>query len=393
MFSKRTSWSLEKNPLTHLYEDLKSQGCDILDLTVSNPTKCHIDYPEEKILNPLLNKENILYQPVSSGLVSARESVSSIYEEVGISIDPSCVILTSSTSEAYSFLFRLLLDEGDHILLPRPSYPLFEFLANLNDVNADFYSLTYDQNWKIDFKKLEALIGEKTRAIVLVNPNNPTGSFVSAEELEEINKICKKHNISIICDEVFFDYDFQSSGCGGDSLVHNQEVLTFVLGGLSKALGLPQMKLSWILTSGPNQQVDEALGRLEIICDTYLSVSTPSQNALSDWLSLKTDMQKRIKSRLESNLLTFNKILHERKDLLEMRNPQGGWYAIAKILRNVEEEKLVYDLLKEKHVFIHPGYFFDFEDEPYFVFSLLTSPEIFSEGLQRIISYLDVFSE
>lgn len=393
MFSNRTSWSLEKNPLTHLYEDLKSQNCDILDLTVSNSTKCHIEYLEKEILNPLLSKENILYQPVSSGLMSARKSVASIYKKSGTSVDPSCIVLTSSTSEAYSFLFRLLLNEGDHVLLPRPSYPLFEFLANLNDVKADFYSLTYDQEWKIDFKKLEALIGEKTRAIVLVNPNNPTGSFILPEELKEINRICKKHNICIICDEVFFDYDFQSSDCATNSLACNQDVLTFVLGGLSKALGLPQMKLSWILTSGPSNQVDEALGRLEIICDTYLSVSTPSQNALSGWLALKPDMQKRIKNRLKSNLVVFNKVLDERKDLFEMRNSQGGWYVIAKILKNVEEEKLAYDLLKEKHVFVHPGYFFDFEDEPYFIFSLLTSSEIFEEGLQRIISYLDAFSE
>ncbi|MDD3374547.1 MAG: pyridoxal phosphate-dependent aminotransferase [Candidatus Omnitrophica bacterium] len=390
MFSKRTEWSLEKNPLTLLFEDLKNKNHAIFDLTISNPTKCAIDYPQDQILQALCDNKNIFYDPASFGSLAARKTVASNSRQSEFLIDPDQVILTSSTSEAYSFLFRLLLNPDEHILLPRPSYPLFEFLANLNDVEVDFYPFVYDEEWKIDCDALEGLIKGTTKAIVLVNPNNPTGSFVKPAELKKINQICKENNISIICDEVFLDYGFKEDKGALHSLSSNKEVLTFVLGGLSKALGLPQMKLSWILTSGPEDMVKEALNRLEVIADTYLSVSTPSQNALAKWFNLKADIQGKIKDRLAHNKGILNDIFLDKNHLCQILKADGGWYAVIKVLTNVQEESFVYNLLKEKQVFVHPGYFFDFEDEPYLVVSLLTNPEIFEQGLQRIASYLDL---
>jgi len=393
MFSRRTDWPLEKNPLTCLLEDFKNKNCEVFDLTVSNPTKSNIHYPEEQILQALCNDKNISYDPISFGALSARKAVASDYQKSGLSIDFNHVVLTSSTSEAYSFLFRLLLNPGEHILLPRPSYPLFEFLANLNDVEIDFYPFVYDKEWKIDCDILEGLVKKSTKVIVLVNPNNPTGSFVRPFELEAINRTCKKHNLSLICDEVFSDYGFEEKKSTLRSVSSNKEVLTFVLGGLSKALGLPQMKLSWILTSGPEATVKEALNRLEVIADTYLSVSTPSQNALAQWFDFKKDIQKEIKVRLERNKDILKNIFSDKSQLCQILKADGGWYGVIKVLKDVQEESFVYNLLKEKQVFVHPGYFFDFEDEPYMIVSLLTDPKIFQEGLERVVSYLDLISK
>ncbi len=388
MFSRRTGWSLEKNPLISFLDDLKKQNHKILDLTESNPTKCNLFYPKGQILKAFDTSDNIIYQPSSFGGLGARNALVTSYQESGFLVSSEKIVLTSSTSEAYAFLFRLLLNPKEHILLPSPSYPLFEFLANLNDVEIDFYPLSYNKIWQIDIASLERMICSETKAIVLVNPNNPTGSFVKKSEIEAINRICKQHHLAIICDEVFSDYLLQMNEENVRSLCENNDVLTFVLGGLSKSLGMPQMKLSWILASGPKEQTQEALNRLEIIADTYLSVNTPSQNALQEWLFLKEEIQGNIKKRLIQNKNTIQRIFQPYHNFCEVLDLEGGWYIVLHLNRKIEEESFALNLLKDKNVFVHPGYFFDFNEEPYLVVSLLTDPKALELGAQKILESL-----
>ena len=384
MFSRRTDWSFEKNPLTLCLEDLKQEHIKVFDLTESNPTAAGIRYPDSVLRRTLAKKENLLYEPQPFGSLKAREAICQMYQKQRIAVVPSQVILTSSTSEAYSFLFRLLLDPDDAVLFPRPSYPLFDFLSQLNDANIDRYPLNYTTRWEMDLQALQSAVTRKTKAIVLVNPNNPTGSFVTRAELAAINPLCRTSDMAIICDEVFADYGEGALAQAVKTLIGNQDALTFVLGGLSKSLGLPQMKLSWIVVSGPQEKVAEALKRLEIIADTYLSVNTPAQNALPAWLLLKDKIQKDIKARVQRN----QKILGEfcAKTSLKLLNSDGGWYAILQLSSTINEEAWCCALLDKQHVFVHPGYFFDLEDGAHIVVSLLTPEDIFKEGVRRIAS-------
>ncbi len=382
IFARRTDWPLSSNRITAAAEDLRRDGAAILDLTESNPTRCGFVFPDEMILSPLGDKENLRYEPLPQGSVKAREAVSGYYKAQGLDVPAENIILTSSTSEAYSYLFRLLVNAGERVLFPRPSYPLFQFLGDLNDVHLDFYTLTYTDRWGMDFDQIRRNIQTDTRALVLVNPNNPTGSFVTRKEKELLNALCRERNLSIICDEVFGDFPLDPTA-QGVSLINNPDVLTFVLGGLSKTLGLPQMKLSWITLSGPAGLVKTARERLEIIADTYLSVNTPVQNALGRWLSLKDQIQGGMKARLGRNLRFLKeKAVGGPCRLLE---PEGGWYAVLKIPPTLSEEEWVLQFLQEDHVFVHPGYFFDFDDEAFIVVSLLPPQEVFEAGIDRVL--------
>ena len=380
MFSSRTQWKFNTNKISELLESLKQHDVDVIDLTVSNPTQCGLLFPG-KILSSLGQGENSFYEPSAQGLLKAREAVCRYYDEKGLDVHPDQVFLTASSSESYSLLFRLLLDPDEHCLFPQPSYPLFDFLIQLNDVNKDCYALKYDKGWEIDVDQLSSRFGARTRACVLVNPNNPTGTYVGGQALKANIRLCREQQTAIISDEVFFDYSWNKEN--HQSLVAHQENLTFVLGGVSKALALPQMKLSWVVVGGPKNLVKEASQRLEIICDTYLSVNTPAQNALSAWLMARADIQARILERIKLNRTRLEKQIFS-NPACELLQAQGGWYAVLRLSEEIVEEDFVLELLKEDQVSVHPGYFYDFNEGGHVVLSLLTPPACFQEGIGRI---------
>lgn len=383
-FSRRTHWSFELNRVTETLNQLRSQGNTVLDLTCSNPTQCGFFYPEN-ILSGLSTLENLHYAPDPQGLPKARQAVSDYYRRRGFDVPPARIFLTANTSEAYSYLFRLLADPGDHVLFPRPSYPLFQFLSTLNDVTLALYPMRYDKQWRIDLETLSASVTNRTKALVLVNPNNPTGSFVGQTTLKQIKALCLENRLAIISDEVFWDFAFDET-LPYESLVSNQAGLTFVLGGLSKSLGLPQMKLSWMVLSGERDSVAEAKARLEMIADTYLSVNTPVQNALETWLSCGEGMRNTIRTRVRANYV-FLKGYAAQIEEVDVLHVEGGWYAMLRLPDGLSEEETVLRLLREAHVFVHPGYFFDCEEAPYLVLSLLPQEALFKEGVERILKH------
>jgi len=385
-FARRTNWRQEPNALNKALEELGKRGIDILDLTASNPTSCGFLYPEG-MLSALNSLDNFHYYPDACGMKRSRQAVAKYYARQKLLLSPRDIILTASTSEAYSFLMRLLVNPGERILVPKPSYPLFQFLLEINDVNFDYYPLLYDgQKWRLDTLTLERLVDSKTKAIILVNPNNPTGSYISRAELKFLNELCCKHQVSIISDEVFFEYPLypgDAVSCAG-----NQTALTFVLGGLSKTLGLPQMKCAWILASGPQSVLQESLARLEIIADTYLSVNTPVQNALGLWLDHAPGLQRQIASRVKENWQWLSTYLNQHTQSISLLSMQGGWYATLRIPAVKSEEEWVLEFLREDHVSVYPGYFFDFGREAYIILSLLPPAPIFQEAAGRIMQRL-----
>jgi alanine-synthesizing transaminase len=376
-FSKRTDWSLENNPLSLALDKMHAAKTPILDLTESNPTQCGFKYPASW-LQALSSPETFLYAPQAKGIVSARGAVSAYYGERKTNIDPEHIVLTSSTSEGYSFLLKLLTNAGDHVLVPKPSYPLFQFLLELHDVNFDYYPMTYVNGaWVIDQEVFKNLVTPKTKAVILVNPNNPTCSYIGAADRLFLNTQCVMHSMAIISDEVFLDYQLNAN-IEAKSLAGNAGALTFVLSGVSKILGMPQMKLSWIAVNGPSEVVAKAIERLEIIADTYLSVNTPVQNALASWLPQASEIQAQILERVKVNL----KVLQQSG--LNVLAVDGGWYGTIEVPALFSEEEFILNLLKTEHVLVHPGFFFDFEEEGYLILSLLPKPDVFAKALERI---------
>lgn len=363
MFSSRLPWNLPTNRLSAL---LKTKA-GVLDLTESNPTRAGFAYPTEEILGALADARAMEYDPQPRGLASAREAVARYYGDV----PASRILLTASTSEAYANLFKLLCDPGDEILSPRPSYPLFEFLAGLESVRVAQYPLRYDGAWHIDFDALERAITPRTRAIVVVNPNNPTGSFLKRDEWEKLEAF----GIPILSDEVFCDYALIPDQSRVRTLAGASNALTFSMSGLSKIAGLPQMKLGWIVASGPGHEA--ALERLELIADTYLSVATPVQAALPRILEVSAAVRNQITERTRANLARL-------KPAHPLR-VEGGWYATLHVPNTKTEEDWALDLLGRRDVLVQPGFYFDFESEAFLVLSLLTRPEVFEEGLKRIL--------
>jgi len=385
-FARRTGWAFNSNKLIARLDEFKKAGVPFLDLTESNPCRCGFRYPAEDILSALKDTENLSYNPSAQGLPEARRAVCGYYREKGIDVRPEQVFLTASTSESYSLLFRLFLNTGERVLIPSPSYPLFDLLAQINDVVIDQYPLRYDHRWSVDTNVLARSIQKTTRAIILVHPNNPTGSFIDRQELGDIIQIARKNKLVIICDEVFSDY-VRDKGDVLPSVLGNKEVPVFVLSGISKILGLPQMKLGWIIVDGPPEMVADALPRLEIISDTYLSVNTPAQNALPAWLKLRKDIQAEITGRLSRNLECLKGCIRGVPGLKSL-DSQGGWYSVLRLPDGINEEEWIFGLLDEEHVFVHPGYLFDFPEEPYIVLSLLTPPEALAEGAEKIVRRL-----
>jgi aspartate/methionine/tyrosine aminotransferase len=360
--------------LTAALERTRSQGAEILDLTESNPTRAGLLWDSQEIFPALSDPRSLLYEPAPCGLDRARGAVAQAY-----GYDPSAVVLTSSTSEAYSWLFKLLCDPGDEALVPMPSYPLFDYLASLESVKARRYPLRYHEGWWLDLDALEAAITPRTRGVVLVNPNNPTGSYLKRSEFERLAALCERHGCALISDEVFAEYSLVEDPARMSSLAHQDRLLAFSMGGLSKGCGLPQMKLAWIAVSGPREQREAALHRLELIADTFLPVSAPVQHAAPRWLERRATFQQSLLTRLRANLSRTDFSL----------SVEGGWYAVLRLPRTRSEEEWTLALLQDRDVLVQPGYFFDFETEAFAVVSLLTAPDVFGEGMRRLRDYID----
>ena len=383
MFASRTDWKRAPNRLATALERHQKSGRKVVDLTASNPTKVGFQYAEFGIRNSLSRPEVLEYSPQAKGSISTREAVANYYRSRGDAVPGTeRILLTSSTSEGYSFVFRLLCEPGDEVLVPAPSYPLFEYLASVHDVHPVTYHLFYDHGWHLDLHSIEKALTSRTRAIVAVHPNNPTGSFVADSARQELNAICRERKIAVVVDEVFLDY--QLGGRTRRSFVGNNEALTFTLSGLSKICALPQMKLAWLAATGPEGVVEEAMARLEIIADTYLSVSTPVQVAAPALLSERAGIQGQICERVRQNLAELDKKLagHGSYSRLEI---EGGWYAVVRVPVTGSDEDLALDLLERHSVLVHPGHLFDFQREGHLVVSLITPPQEFTAGLTALL--------
>jgi alanine-synthesizing transaminase len=388
MFSDRTNWKLTRNRLTEALEEARSSGVRVLDLTISNPTQAGLHYDEPQILQSLASPRSMDYDPQPKGLPNARAAVAAYYQtQHGIqNLDLDRLILTTSTSEGYSFVLRLLCNPGDELLVPKPSYPLFEFLADLQDVKLVPYPLIYDHGWQMDFPSLEKAVSKRTRAVVVVHPNNPTGSYVHPQEQESLNRFCRERELALIADEVFLDYAHDRAP--RQSFAANQDVLTFTLSGVSKISALPQMKVAWIATSGPAQQVEAAQARLEVIADTYLSMNAPIQCATPVLLDQRKNIQPQLLDRVLSNLAELDRQLAQQKTCQRL-SLEGGWYAVLRVPVTQTDEELAVDLLSRKAVLVHPGHFYDFSTDGYLVLSLITQKPEFAEALQRVFKMLN----
>ena len=384
MFSDRTNWKLTRNRLTEALEEVRSSGARVLDLTISNPTRAGLRYGEPRILHSLASPQAMDYDPQPKGLPSARAAVAAYYQTAhGIrDLDPERVILTTSTSEGYSFVFRLLCNPGDELLVPKPSYPLFEFLADLQDVKLVPYPLIYDHGWQMDFPSLQNAVTERTRGVVVVHPNNPTGSYVHPHEQQSLDRFCCDHGLAVIADEVFLDY--AHDGAAQQSFAANQDVLTFTLSGVSKISALPQMKVAWIVTGGPAAEVEAAQARLEVIADTYLSMNAPIQWAAPVLLDQRKTIQQQLLDRVLGNLAELDRQLARQKTCQRL-NVEGGWYAVLRVPVTQTDEELAVDLLRRKSVLVHPGHFYDFPSDGYLVLSLITPGADFSVGISRLL--------
>ena len=383
-FSTRTAWDVTESALAQAIRERSEAGLPLLDLTASNPTRCGFAYDEAAILAALHDAKSLVYDPNPRGILSARETVAAYYADHGAAIDPERIFLTTSTSEAYSYLFRLLADPGEEVLIAQPSYPLFDFLAQLDDVRLTPYPLFYDHGWQIDFESLRRRITPGTRAIALVHPNNPTGHFTRPDERRELELLCAEHGLALIVDEVFLDYGLRDSG--GESFASGQHpALTFVLSGLSKISALPQMKAAWIAAFGPETEVQTALDRLEVIADTFLSMNAPVQHALPAWLARRGEIQSQIMTRLAENLETLDSALRA-QGMVSRLDVEAGWYAVLRVPALVPDEELAVQLIREPGVSVHPGHFFGFPESGWLVLSLLTPEAEFRSGVDIILS-------
>jgi aspartate/methionine/tyrosine aminotransferase len=381
-FSQRTGWNTEESELARAHRLRLQAGLPIADLTASNPTRCGFEYRPD-LLAALADPQALDYDPQPRGNLRAREAICAYYAEHGARIKPEQVILTTSTSEAYSFLFRLLCDPGNEIVVPQPGYPLFDFLAVLDDVRMKSAALVYDHGWQVDPEGIRRAITPETRAIVLVHPNNPTGHFTKWWEAQGLERLCWENDLSLIVDEVFLDYGLQ--GTERSFAAGLETVPLFVVSGLSKIVGLPQMKAAWIVATGPN--CGPALERLEVIADTFLSMNAPVQCALPVWLEGRRVIQEQIQERLETNLAELDRQLVALPEVQRLER-EGGWYAVLRIPAIQPDQRTVLELL-ERGVWVHPGYFFGFAESGWLVVSLLGPEMEFSDGVTRLAKYLE----
>jgi len=380
-FSRRTQWNIEESELARAHRRRLEAGLPIADLSASNPTRCGFAY-DANLLGALADARALDYDPQPKGLLQARQAVCAYYAAHGVTVDAEQVVLTTSTSEAYSFLFRLLCDAGSEIVVPQPGYPLFDFLAGLDDVRLKFAPFVYDAGWQIEPEGFRLAITPRTRAIVLVHPNNPTGHFTKPWEAKELGKLCREHGLSLIVDEVFLDYGV--AGSEASFAAGLEGVAVFVVSGLSKIAGLPQMKVAWIVATGPEKA--EALARLEVIADTFLSINAPVQWAMGTWLGGRQSIQKQIRERVAANLAELDRQLAG-LPAVDRLKVEGGWYAVLRIPALQADERTVLELL-ERGVWVHPGYFFGMEEAGWLVVSLLAPKGEFGTGVTRSVEHL-----
>jgi aspartate/methionine/tyrosine aminotransferase len=387
MFSSRTDWNTNPNRLSGLVTAKKLRGESICDLTESNPTRCGFSYPKQEIISSLANDLVLSYQPEPFGLLIARTAIADHYRTLGVSVLPEQIVLTASTSEAYSFLLKLLCNVGDEVIVPQPSYPLFDYLFQLNDVTSSHYRLAYDGEWHIDFESFEAAFTDRTRAIILVHPNNPTGSFLKQNEFDRVCTLAAEHQCAVIADEVFQPYAFSPDARRANILASQAQVLLFSLNGISKLLGLPQLKLSWIVVHGNPQKTAETLDRLEIIADTFLSVNTPAQVALPKLLRCSSDIENQIRSRIQTNYqLLQNSFADSSASVFHI---EGGWYAILQLPQIHSDDKWAEEILTQQNILVQPGHYFDMEHKSCVVVSLLPISSLFENTLLQLRQFIE----
>jgi aspartate/methionine/tyrosine aminotransferase len=378
-FSDRLSWPVLPNGFSRLIDEKRQRGIRLLDLTNANPTEAFAEYPHADIGRAYAKIHDFAYRPDPLGIMEARQAVAYWYGKRGIRIGPKQIALTASTSEAYSLLFKLLCNPEEEVLIPTPSYPLFEYLASVESVKAVPYRLGYDGSWFIDFESLRRAITTQSRAIVIVNPNNPTGSFLKRQELGELYSIAKERSLPVISDEVFMDYGWSPDPRREPTLIGHNDLLSFSLNGLSKSAGMPQMKLGWIAVNGPIAEQGQAMERLELLLDTFLSVGTPAQYALPGLLATGEEMRSGISRRIRANNEALRELL--RNTPVHPLHGEGGWSAILQLPSILTEEIWITRLLDEHGVIVQPGYFFDMPSEAFVVVSLITETADFIEGI------------
>jgi alanine-synthesizing transaminase len=383
MFADRTNWSLEPNGLNQALVRHRANGKPLFDLSASNPTECGFDFDRQAILQALCDPSALAYAPDPRGMESARAAVAAYYAARGSQVAVGDIFLTTSTSEAYSFIFRTLCNPGDELLIPAPSYPLFSFLADIQDVKLVRYPLIYDSGWQTDFHALERAITPRTRGVIVVHPNNPTGHYTKLGELGRLNEICSARQMAVIADEVFLD--FALAGQPRASFAANDGALTFTLSGLSKISGLPQMKAAWLIASGPEHLKTQAVARLEVIADTYLSMNAPVQLALPVFLEQRRRFQEQLMARVRTNLAELDGQLARQESCRRLK-VEGGWYAVLRVPATRSDEDLAIDLLTTKDVYVHPGHFYDFPADGYLIVSLITPATEFAEGIKRLLA-------
>jgi alanine-synthesizing transaminase len=383
MHSRRLPSDLTVNATTRTLAALRARGIDVVDLTQSNPTGVGLQYPDD-LLAPLASADALVYEPQSCGLPAAREAVSREFKRRGLAVAADRIVLSASTSEAYAWLFKLLCDPGDNVLIPQPSYPLFEHLTVLENVVARPYRLEYHGTWRVDLEDLHDRVDHRTKAILVVSPNNPTGSWLHRDDLVAIDELCAAHNLMLIGDEVFADYPLDPAP-DAVSVLQAEQAVSCSLGGLSKSVGLPQLKLGWLALHGPATPVDRLFGALEVVADTYLSVSTPVQVAAGHLLTSGAAIRQQIQQRIAVNLATLRTAAADVPQVTVLR-VDGGWSATVQVPRYRSEEALVIELLTADHVLVHPGFFFDFEREAFIVVSLLVEPATFTAAIGRVLA-------
>ena len=392
MFAARTNWRLEPNRFTRAVEEHRRSGKALLDLTASNPTTCGFAYPDAEILAALAEPRALQYNPESKGLRETRQAVARYYEgKPAFSgpagpVDPERILMTSGTSEAYTHIFRLLCEPGDEILVPAPSYPLFEYLADLADAHLVTYPLVYDHGWQMDLHALRGALTPRSRAVLVVHPNNPTGSYVKPREAAELGEICAAREMAIVADEVFLDYS--AAAASPPSFAFETRALTFTLSGLSKICALPQMKLAWIVATGPDALARMAVARLEIIADTYLSPSTPVQLAAPKFLALRGPLQAQLQQRIAANLASLDATLGAASPLTRLER-EGGWYAVVRAPLAGSGDDLAIALLERCSVLVHPAHFFNFPHDGFLVLSLIAPENEFREGVRRLKEFFE----
>jgi aspartate/methionine/tyrosine aminotransferase len=383
-FSSRASWDLSPNALSAACDRRRASGRDLIDLTQSNPTDVGLTYPEVDVVDALAHREVLRYRPSPRGLRTCREAIAAWYLERGVSVDPDHVVVTASSSESYTFVLKLLCDPGDVVLVPRPSYPLFDDLARLDAVRLVEYPLRADDGWRIDVGALRDVVVPEARAVFVVSPNNPTGSYVVASELREIGAVAAERGLAIVCDEVFEPFVWRDASDRVRCAASSAEVLTFSLGGLSKAVGLPQMKLGWIVVGGPSRVRDEALERLEMMADTYLSVSTPAQLAAPRWLVAGRAVREQLAHRILSNRTRLAGAVAPHAPV-SVALADAGWYALVRIPSLRSDEEWAAHMAEHCGVLVHPGSFFGVERAGTMVVSLIVPPASLEEGMRRLL--------